>query len=74
MPLITVKVIEDVFTPEQKVKIIEKLTDAMVEIEGENLREYSLVLIEDIKQGDWSVGRKPLTASDVRRLQRAVAA
>ena len=74
MPLITVKVIENVFPPEQKVKIIEKLTDVMVAIEGENLREYTLVLIEDIKQGNWSVGGKPLTASDVHRLQRTVAA
>lgn len=74
MPLITVKVIEGVFTPEQKGKIIEKLTDAMVAIEGESLREYTLVLIEDVKQGDWSVGGKTLTASDVHRLQGAVAA
>jgi 4-oxalocrotonate tautomerase len=74
MPLITVKLIEDVFTPEQKVKIIEKLTDAMVAIEGENLRELTFVLIEEVKQGDWGVGGKTLTASDVHRLQHAVAA
>ena len=74
MPLITVKVIEGVFTPEQKRQIIEKLTDAMVTIEGESLRDYTLVLIEDVKQGDWSVGGKTLTAADVHRLQHAVAA
>jgi 4-oxalocrotonate tautomerase len=74
MPLITVKVIENVFTPEQKAEIIEKLTDAMVAIEGESLREYTLVLIEDVKQGDWSVGGKMLTAADVHRLQGDVAA
>jgi 4-oxalocrotonate tautomerase len=74
MPLITVKVIESVFTPEQKVKIIEKLTDAMVAIEGENLRELTFVLIEEVQQGYWGVGGKPLTASDVHRLQRGVAA
>ena len=74
MPLIIVKVIEDVFTPEQKVQIIEKLTDAMVAIEGENLRGLTFVLIEDVKQGDWGVGGKPLTASDVHRLQSDVAA
>ena len=74
MPLIIVKVIEDVFTPEQKVKIIEKLTDAMVAIEGENLRGLTFVLVEDVKQGDWGVGGKPLTASDVHRLQSDVAA
>jgi 4-oxalocrotonate tautomerase len=74
MPLITVKLIEDVFTPEQKVKMIETLTDAMVAIEGENLRGLTFVLIEDVKQGDWGVGGKPLTASDVHGLQRGVAA
>jgi 4-oxalocrotonate tautomerase len=74
MPLIIVKVIEDVFTPEQKVQIIEKLTDAMVAIEGENLRGLTFVLVEDVKQGDWGVGGKPLTASDVHRLQSDVAA
>jgi 4-oxalocrotonate tautomerase len=74
MPLITVKVIENVFTPEQKAEIIEKLTEAMVAIEGESLREYTMVLIEDVKQGDWSVGGKMLTAADVHRLQRDVAA
>jgi 4-oxalocrotonate tautomerase len=74
MPLITVKLIEDVYTPEQKGQIIEKLTDAMVAIEGENLRKLTFVLIEEVKQGDWGVGGKPLTASDVHRLQRDVAA
>ena len=74
MPLITVKVIEDVFTPDQKAQIIEKLTDAMVAIEGENLRGLTFVLIEDVKQGDWGVGGKTLTASDVHRLQGDVAA
>jgi 4-oxalocrotonate tautomerase len=74
MPLITVKVIENVFTPEQKAEIIEKLTEAMVAIEGESLREYTMVLIEDVKQGDWSVGGKMLTAADVHRLQGDVAA
>ena len=32
MPIINVKLIEDVFTPDQKREIIERLTDAMVSI------------------------------------------
>ena len=69
MPLINVKLIEDVFTPEQKVQMIEKLTEAMVAIEGENMRGVTWVFIEDIKQGDWGIGGKTLTASDVHKLQ-----
>ena len=36
MPLINVKLIDDVFTSEQKEQIIERLSDAIVSIEGEN--------------------------------------
>ena len=66
MPLIQVKMIEEVFTPAQKKEIITKLTDALVSVEGENLRPYTLVILEDIRSGDWSVGGQALTTSDVR--------
>ena len=71
MPLIQVKLIEEVFTPAQKKEIITKLTDAIVAIEGENLRPYTLVTIEDVRSGDWGVGGKALTTSDVHALQAA---
>jgi 4-oxalocrotonate tautomerase len=38
MPLIEVHLIENVFNPEQKRQIIQKLTDVMVSIDGENMR------------------------------------
>ena len=38
MPLVNVTLIEGVFDAEQKREMIEKLTDTMVEIEGENMR------------------------------------
>jgi 4-oxalocrotonate tautomerase len=44
MPFINVKVIEDVFTPKQKREIVEKLTEAMVSIEGENMRGVTWTL------------------------------
>ena len=68
MPLIQVKLIEEVFTPAQKREIIAKLTDAMVAIEGENLRPYTLVTVEDVRSGEWGVGGKTLTTSDVHAL------
>ncbi|MCB1196957.1 MAG: 4-oxalocrotonate tautomerase family protein [Bdellovibrionota bacterium] len=74
MPLINVKLIEDVFTPEQKKQMIEKITDTMVEIEGENMRSVTWVFIEDVKQGDWGIGGKTLKASDVHSLQKGQAA
>jgi 4-oxalocrotonate tautomerase len=41
MPFVNVKVIEGVFSPQQKHEIIESLTEAMVSIEGENMRGAS---------------------------------
>jgi len=70
MPLVNIEVIENVFTPAQKKEIIEKVTDAMISIEGEALRPYTLVKIDEVKEGNWSVGGKTLNASDVHRLQQ----
>ena len=68
MPMIQVKLIEEVFTPSQKKEIIAKLTDAMVSIEGENLRPYTWVVIEETRSGEWGIGGKPLTTEAVRAL------
>lgn len=52
MPLINVKLIEGVFTPTQKQEMIRKLTEAMVSIEGENMRSATSVIIDEVKSGD----------------------
>lgn len=72
MPLLTVKVIEGVFTAAQKREMIRKLTDTMVAIEGENLRPYTLVVIEDVQSGEWGIGGEGLTTEAVRALARGV--
>ena len=74
MPFINVKVIEDVFTPAQKREIVEKLTDAMVSIEGENMRSVTWVVVEEVKSGDWGIGGDALTTDDVRALAAGIPA
>jgi 4-oxalocrotonate tautomerase len=68
MPLIQVKVIEGVFTEAQKREIVHKVTDAMVSIEGENMRSVTWVIVEEVKSGDWGIGGKALTTGDVKAL------
>ena len=68
MPLIQVSLIENVFTPEQKQQIIHKLTDAMVEVEGEAMRGVTWVTIQDVRSGDWGIGGQPLTTAAVKAL------
>ena len=69
MPMVTVKLIEGVFTPKQKQEMISKITDTMVEIEGENLRPVTWVLVEEVRSGDWGIAGNGLTTADVQALQ-----
>ena len=68
MPLIQVKVIEGVFTPEQKKEMVTKLTDAMVSIEGENMPPVTWVVIEDVRSGEWGIGGNAMTTEAVQAL------
>ena len=68
MPLINVKLIEGVFDTEQKQEIVRRLTDAMVEIEGENIRPVTWCIVEEVASGDWGIAGKPLHTSDVQAL------
>jgi 4-oxalocrotonate tautomerase len=68
MPLIQVKLIENVFTPAQKSEIITKLTDAMVSVEGENMRPVTWVVIEEVRGGEWAIGGQALNADAVHAM------
>jgi 4-oxalocrotonate tautomerase len=74
MPLINVKIIENVFTTEQKREIVQSLTEAMVAIEGENMRPVTWVVVEEVGSGDWGIGGQPLTTADVKALAAGVPA
>jgi 4-oxalocrotonate tautomerase len=74
MPLIQVRVIKDVFSKQQKSQMISKLTDAMVSIEGENMRGVTWCVIEEVESGDWGIGGNALTTADVHALAQANAA
>jgi 4-oxalocrotonate tautomerase len=68
MPLIEVHLIENVFNLEQKRQIIQKLTDAMVSIEGENMRDVTWVKISEVTSGEWGIGGQPPTAGAAKDL------
>ncbi|HEV3168645.1 MAG TPA: 2-hydroxymuconate tautomerase family protein [Isosphaeraceae bacterium] len=68
MPFVQVKLIEGVFSDAQKQEMIRKVTDAMVSIEGEKMREVTWVVVEEVKSGSWGMGGKPLTAADVKAM------
>ena len=73
MPLIQVKVMDGVYTAPQKQAIVERLTDAMVEITGENMRRLTWCVVEEVASGEWGIGGQTLTADDIRALARGAA-
>ena len=68
MPLVDIQLINGVFTQEQKQTMIRKVTDAMVEIEGEAMRPVTWVRVQEYASGEWGIGGKGLTAADVKAL------
>jgi 4-oxalocrotonate tautomerase len=45
-----------------------RVTDAMVSIEGENMREVTWVVVEEVKSGSWGMGGKALTTGDIKAM------
>lgn len=68
MPLVNVKLIEGVFSQDQKQEMIRRMTDVLADLEGEYMRPFTVVLIEEVKSGDWGVGGKALSRADVKAL------
>lgn len=61
MPLITINVVENVFSDEQKAQMIERVTDAIVSVEGEAMRGITWVLIEEVSKINWGIGGKTMS-------------
>ena len=74
MPMVTIDVIKDVFSPQQKQELITKVTEAMIEVEGEGMRPVTWVRIQEFESGDWAVGGKALRTADVQALAKGKAA
>jgi len=68
MPLVNIKVIEGVFSPEQKAELVRNLTEAVIAVAGEKMRRVTWVLLDEVQSGDWAIGGQALTTEAVRNL------
>lgn len=66
MPFVKLELLEGVFSPDQKKEMITTVTDAMVAIEGENMRTVTWVVLEERSSGDWGIGGDALTTAIAR--------
>ncbi|TAJ79696.1 MAG: 4-oxalocrotonate tautomerase family protein [Sphingobium sp.] len=74
MPLVQIKGVGGYLSLEQKQELIRRVTDAVVSVEGEGLRQVTWVTIEDVAPGAWGVGGQPVTADDLRAMAASVEA
>ena len=74
MPLARLAGISGYLNDEQKTELIEKVTDAILSVEGEGLRPVTWVLIEDVPEGQWGVGGEIATAQLLRNMRDGKAA
>ena len=60
MPFVNVKLVEGVFSSEEKHAMAKALSDVMVRFEGsEAFREVVWVLIEELHPDGWHIGGRP---------------
>ena len=69
MPLVDIQLIEGVFSADEKPKMIENVTQAMVQIEGEGVRGMTWVRIHEFASGECGIGERGLTTEDVKALR-----
>ncbi len=60
MPLVTIKAPEGVFTPADAQRMIDGVTEAMVAVEGEDHRDKTWVIYEEVAPGRWAIGGTPI--------------
>jgi 4-oxalocrotonate tautomerase len=70
MPFAIVKLVKDALTQEQKHLMLQRVTDAIVSVEGEALRQGVQVIIEEsVNSGEWSVGGNMLTIEAMEKMR-----
>ena len=66
MPFIDIKVIEGVFTHQEQRELVERVSEAVVAVEGEALRPYTHTVVTETPSGSWAIGGKAMAADDVK--------
>jgi 4-oxalocrotonate tautomerase len=70
MPFAIVKLVKGALTAEQKQTMLKRVTEAIVSVEGEELRQGVQVIIEEsVNDGEWSVGGNMLTIEAMARIK-----
>ncbi len=62
---VQVKVIEGIWSPGQKQKVIETLNRTMASIWGKTIPPANRVKIDEVKSGEWGIAGRPITTHEI---------
>jgi 4-oxalocrotonate tautomerase len=68
MPVVNVKVMENVLTLDQKSEIAKQVTETVASVIGEPVRELTWVIVDDIASGALSIGGNQITTEAVKEM------
>ena len=68
MPIVNLRVMENVLSEQQKREIAEQFTDTLVSVIGEPVRELTWVIVDDIQSGQLSIAAKSITTEAVKEM------
>lgn len=63
MPYIDVKLYEGRLSPENTPKLIEGITQAVVDVYGEAIRDQTWVVLQEVPPAQWGIAGKPGSSS-----------
>lgn len=67
MPIVEIEILDGVFDEDQKREMILKVTEAMVEVEGEAMRDKTWVRTKTIPSGQFAIGGHIMDPGSVRQ-------
>lgn len=71
MPFVDIKVIEGVFSHDEKRDAVERVSEALIGAWGEGMRKATHVAITETPSGEWAIGGKAVSADDVKSAMRS---
>ena len=72
MPFVNIRTAQGLLSKVQKQALHDRLTELLIEIEGEgdpDFKQYIMILIEEHDAEDWSVGGVSLTPEAIRAVK-----
>lgn len=71
MPFVSVRLCQGAFTKPQLQTLIADITDAVVKMGGDGIREFTTVVIDEVADGLWGEGGKILDLAAIEANRKA---